>query len=68
MIILIIFNVGYSEQYLISIKDHILAERSLLFSGCKALAMNKTNHIWDAQNGYGLVSRCLHWLMAVLFA
>lgn len=29
--------------------------------------MNKKNQIWDTHNGYGLVSRYLHWLMAILF-
>jgi len=29
--------------------------------------MNNTNTIWDRPSGYGLVSRALHWLMALLF-
>ncbi|TCQ75940.1 cytochrome b561 [Ochrobactrum sp. BH3] len=29
--------------------------------------MNKTNSIWDGPNGYGVVSRMFHWLMAALF-
>lgn len=29
--------------------------------------MNRTNRFWDSPNGYGLISRYLHWLMAVLF-
>jgi len=29
--------------------------------------MNRSKLIWDTPNGYGLVSRYLHWLMAILF-
>jgi len=29
--------------------------------------MNRSKPIWDTPNGYGLVSRYLHWLMAILF-
>ncbi|MCH4543570.1 MULTISPECIES: cytochrome b [Brucella/Ochrobactrum group] len=29
--------------------------------------MNKMNTIWDTPSRYGLISRALHWLMAVLF-
>ncbi len=53
---------------MISIKEYILADRNLLFSGCKVLIMNKSNRFWDTSDGYGLVSRCFHWSMAVLFA
>lgn len=29
--------------------------------------MNNTNTIYDMSSGYGLISRALHWLMAILF-
>ena len=29
--------------------------------------MHNTNQIWDGPNGYGVISRMFHWLMAVLF-
>lgn len=29
--------------------------------------MIKETHVWDTPNGYGVVSRYLHWLMALLF-
>ncbi len=29
--------------------------------------MKGANRFWDSRNGYGLVSRSLHWLMAFLF-
>lgn len=65
--ILNIFNVGYSNQYLISINETILSERILLLFGNQGTVMDKTNQIWDSLNGYGVISRMFHWLMAVLF-
>lgn len=32
------------------------------------MSLETTASIWDRPQGYGLVSRVLHWLMAVLFA
>ena len=29
--------------------------------------MANANTIWDSRNGYGVVSRSFHWLMALLF-
>jgi cytochrome b561 len=29
--------------------------------------MSSANTIWDSRNGYGVVSRSFHWLMALLF-
>ena len=33
----------------------------------RGIVMHRTNSIWDGPNGYGVISRMLHWLMAALF-
>jgi len=52
---------------LISIKDFFHADRIMPTWDVRYDLMNDTNTIWDTPSAYGLISRSLHWLMALMF-
>lgn len=65
--ILNICNVRHFNAYLISIKDLFRADRTILALSVRYGEMSNMNTFLDSRNGYGLISRAFHWLMALLF-